>query len=66
MKVLGNKPKIAIKNILFATDFGVLANRALPFAVALADRYGREAVCGPCHTSGSLWLWPGPSPWNGY
>ena len=42
MKVLDNKPKIAIKNILFATDFGVLANRALPFAVALADRYGAK------------------------
>ncbi|HEX4920277.1 MAG TPA: universal stress protein [Candidatus Bathyarchaeia archaeon] len=40
MKVLDNKPKIAVKNILFATDFEVMANRALPFAVALAGRYG--------------------------
>lgn len=42
MKALGNKPKIAIKNILFATDFGALANRALPFAVALAHRHGAK------------------------
>jgi nucleotide-binding universal stress UspA family protein len=39
MKVLEIKPKIALKNILFATDFEDLSNRALPFAVALADRY---------------------------
>jgi len=31
--------KIALKNILFATDFEVLASRALQFAVALASRY---------------------------
>jgi nucleotide-binding universal stress UspA family protein len=42
MKVLGTRPKIALKNILFATDFEVLANRALPFAVALADRFGAK------------------------
>src|SRR5689334_12727575 len=40
MKVLESRPKIALKNILFATDFEVLANRALPFAVALANRSG--------------------------
>src|SRR5579872_4049932 len=42
MKVLETKPKIALKNILFATDFEVVANRALPFAVALATRYGAK------------------------
>ena len=31
--------RIAIKNILFATDFVAPANRALPFAVALASRF---------------------------
>lgn len=40
MSVLATKPKIALKNILFATDFERLATRALPFAVALADRFG--------------------------
>jgi nucleotide-binding universal stress UspA family protein len=33
------KPTIAIRNILFATDFEAAANRALPFAVALTDHY---------------------------
>jgi len=32
--------QIAIKNILFATDFEAPASRALPFAVAMATRYG--------------------------
>lgn len=40
MRVLGTRPRIALKNILFATDFEVLAGRALPFALALADRFG--------------------------
>ena len=39
MKAPEVKPLIALKNILFATDFEVSARRALPFAVALADRY---------------------------
>lgn len=34
--------QIAIKNILFATDFDVSASRALPFAVALAKRHGAK------------------------
>lgn len=39
MKALEVKQQIALKNILFATDLDVSANRALPFAVALAGRY---------------------------
>src|SRR5579864_3863832 len=39
MKALEVKQQIALKNILFATDFEVSASRALPFAVALANRY---------------------------
>ncbi|HYM74358.1 MAG TPA: universal stress protein [Candidatus Dormibacteraeota bacterium] len=39
MRVLELKPQITLKNILFATDFEVSASRALPFAVALANRY---------------------------
>jgi nucleotide-binding universal stress UspA family protein len=39
MKGLELKPQITLKNVLFATDFEVSASRALPFAVALADRY---------------------------
>ncbi len=40
MKALEVKQQIALKNILFATDFEASASRALPFAVALADTYG--------------------------
>ncbi|MGA9966573.1 MAG: universal stress protein [Terriglobales bacterium] len=39
MKALEMKQQIALKNILFATDLDVSANRALPFAIALAGRY---------------------------
>jgi nucleotide-binding universal stress UspA family protein len=42
MKVLETKSKIGLKNILFATDFETLANRAMPFAVALAHRSGAK------------------------
>jgi nucleotide-binding universal stress UspA family protein len=38
MKALELKPQIALKNILFATDLDVSASRALPFAVAMANR----------------------------
>jgi len=34
--------QIALKNILFATDFETSATRSLPFAVALAKRYGAK------------------------
>ncbi len=39
MNVLEVKPQITLKNVLFATDFETSASRALPFAVALANRY---------------------------
>jgi nucleotide-binding universal stress UspA family protein len=42
MKTLESRTRIALKNILFATDFEVSASRALPFAVALAKRYGAK------------------------
>lgn len=42
VKSLKAKTQIVLKNILFATDFEVLANRALPFALALAGRYGAK------------------------
>jgi len=42
MKTLEIQREIALKNILFATDLDVSASRALPFAVALADRYGAK------------------------
>jgi len=39
MKLAKTQAKLALKSILFATDFEVLASRALQFAVALAHRY---------------------------
>jgi nucleotide-binding universal stress UspA family protein len=39
MKTLEAKQQIALKSILFATDLDDSANRALPFALALAERY---------------------------
>ena len=42
MKALEVKQQVALKNILFATDFEVSASRALPFAVTLASRYGAK------------------------
>jgi nucleotide-binding universal stress UspA family protein len=42
MKALEVKPQVALKNILFATDFEASASRALPFAVTLANRYGAK------------------------
>ena len=42
MKAPEMKQQIALKNILFATDFEASAGRALPFAIALADRYGAK------------------------
>lgn len=39
MKTVTSQRQVAIKNILFATDFEVSASRALAFAVALAKRY---------------------------
>ena len=42
MKPAETQAKITLKNILFATDFEVLAGRALQFAVALAHRYNAK------------------------
>ena len=42
MKTLTSERRIALTNILFATDFEASASRALPFAVALAKRYGAK------------------------
>jgi nucleotide-binding universal stress UspA family protein len=42
MKTLEVEEQIALKNILFATDFEAPARWALPFAVALSDRYSAK------------------------
>lgn len=42
MKALATEPKIALKNILFATDFEPQTNRALPFAVAFTEHFAAK------------------------
>ena len=56
MKALEVKQQIALKNVLFATDFEVSASRALPFAVALADRYGAKFYAAHVIPSGAYAL----------
>ncbi|HSA92006.1 MAG TPA: universal stress protein [Terriglobales bacterium] len=42
MQVLDSKTQIALKNILFATDFSTCSEKALHYATALARRYGSK------------------------
>jgi nucleotide-binding universal stress UspA family protein len=42
MEARETKTRIALKNILFATDFSAAANAALPFATQIARRYGAK------------------------
>lgn len=40
MKAVPAKVRIALKNILFATDFSPAADAAAPFAIQIARSYG--------------------------
>lgn len=42
MKVAEAKARIALKNILFATDFSPASLAAVPFAKQIAQRYGAK------------------------
>lgn len=42
MKTLDSRTRIALKNILFTTDFSPAADAALPFAIQMARRYGAK------------------------
>src|ERR1700688_1028253 len=42
MKAVQARSRIALKNILFATDFSSAANAAAPFAMQLAKNYGAK------------------------
>jgi nucleotide-binding universal stress UspA family protein len=42
MKAVEVKTRIALKNILFATDFSVAEDAAVPFATQIAKRYGAK------------------------
>jgi nucleotide-binding universal stress UspA family protein len=42
MNAIATKTRIALKNILFATDFSPAAEAALPYAIGLAKQYGAK------------------------
>jgi nucleotide-binding universal stress UspA family protein len=42
MNTVATKARIALKNILFATDFSPTAEAALPYAIGLAKQYGAK------------------------
>lgn len=42
VKAVQARTRIALKNILFATDFSVAADAAVPFAIQIAKRYGAK------------------------
>jgi nucleotide-binding universal stress UspA family protein len=42
MKAVQARTRIALKNILFATDFSTAAHAAVPFAIQIARRYGAK------------------------
>lgn len=42
MKTVQAKTRIALRNILFATDFSAAAEAAMPFAIQVARRYGAK------------------------
>jgi nucleotide-binding universal stress UspA family protein len=45
MNAVATKARIALKNILFATDFSPAAEGALPYAIGLAKQYGAKVHC---------------------
>src|SRR5712671_308848 len=42
MNAVATKTRIALKNILYATDFSPAAESALPYAIGLAKQYGAK------------------------
>ena len=42
MNAVATRARIALKNILFATDFSPAAEAALPYAIGLAKQYGAK------------------------
>jgi len=62
MKTLGAGRRIAINNILFATDFSPHSNAALPYALAIAHQYGAR-LFGAHVISSDEFLYPSPEVW---
>lgn len=65
MTTLEAGKRIALKNILFATDFSSSANRALPFALAFTHQYGAR-LYGAHVLSASGYLFMEPETWPAF
>lgn len=55
--------RIALKNILFATDFSSCSNAALPYALSVARRYGATLYAAHVMTSQAEFLLMSPEGW---
>ena len=64
MKAVQAKTRIALKNILFATDFSSAADAAVPFAMQIARRYGAK-VYGVHVNSFDDYAGVAPNAWAG-
>jgi len=62
MKTLEAGKRIALKNVLFATDFSPYSNLALPYALAIARQYGSK-VFGAHVAPAEDYLFAAPEAW---
>ena len=62
MKTLEAGKRIALKNVLFATDFSPYSNVALPYALAIARQYGSK-VFGAHVAPAEDYLFAAPEAW---
>jgi nucleotide-binding universal stress UspA family protein len=65
MKTLEASKRIALKNILFATDFSPYSNAALTYALAVARQYGAKLYGAHVLPSGD-YVFVAPDAWPGY
>jgi nucleotide-binding universal stress UspA family protein len=62
MKTLEAGKRIALKNVLFATDFSTHSNAALPYALAIARQYGANLL-GAHVVASEDYLFTAPESW---
>ncbi len=55
----GSRAAVAVKNVLFATDFSATSNAALPYAVAICRRFGATLHAAHVLSDASLLLMTG-------
>jgi len=64
MKTMEAGKRIALKNILFATDFSPCSNAALPYALSVARRYGATLLAAHVMPTESDMLFMSPENWS--